>query len=157
MYATQITKVVAVLVAAMACMGSAQAQTAMTMLRAESVTWTVAPALPKGFQSTTVYGDPMKAGDMVVQRIKLPAHALVPPHTHPFAETVTVISGTVGFGMGDKIDRSGQMLGPGGLYAHPANDPHYVWTGDEGAIVQIQYIGPGGVTYIDPADDPRKK
>lgn len=75
----------------------------------------------------------MKSGDMVVQRIKLPAHALVSPHTHPFAETVTVISGTVGFGMGDRVDRNGRMLGPGGLYAHPAKNPHFVWTGDEGA------------------------
>ena len=45
----------------------------------------------------------------------------------------------------------------GGFYAHPANDPHYVWAGNEGAIVQVQFIAPGGITYLNPADDPRKK
>ena len=31
------------------------------------------------------------------------------------------------------------------------------WTGDEQAILQVQFIGPGGIDYINPADDPRKK
>ena len=151
------SRMVASLLAAVASTSSATAQTATTLLSPEALTWTKNPALPKGFESVTLLGDPTKAGEMVVQRIKLPAHALVPPHTHPFAETVTVISGTVGFGMGNKVDKAGKMLPPGGLYAHPAKDPHYVWTGDEGAIVQIQFIAPGGIDYINPADDPRKK
>jgi quercetin dioxygenase-like cupin family protein len=148
---------IASLLATVAFTNSAMAQTSVTLLPPEALTWTKNPALPKGFESVTLVGDATKAGDMVVQRIKLPPHALVPPHTHPFAETVTVISGNVGFGMGDKVDKSGKMLPAGALYAHPEKDPHYVWTGDEGAIVQIQFIAPGGIDYINPADDPRKK
>lgn len=135
----------------------AAAQTAMTLMGSDAVTWTVNPAMPKGFRAATLIGDPKKAGDMVVQRVWLPAHAQVPPHTHPFAETVTVISGRVGFGHGDKLERSGPMLAAGGFFAHPAGDPHYVWTEDEEAVVQIQFIGPGGIDYVNPADDPRKQ
>jgi hypothetical protein len=33
---------------------------------------------------------------------------------------------------------------------------HFVWTKEE-AIAQINVIGPWTVTYVNPADDPRKK
>ena len=49
------------------------------------------------------------------------------------------------------------MVKAGPLQALPAKHAHYVWTGNEEAILQIQFIGPGGIDYIDPADDPRKK
>ena len=29
--------------------------------------------------------------------------------------------------------------------------------GNEEAIIQVQFIGPGGIDYSNPADDPRKK
>ena len=81
----------------------------------------------------------------------------VPTQTHPYAETVTLISGSVGFGMGEKFDNKGALAKPGTLFANPAKHAHYVWTGPEEAIVQVQFIGPGGIDYINPADDPRKK
>jgi hypothetical protein len=40
---------------------------------------------------------------------------------------------------------------------HPAKHPHYAWTGNEEAVLQVQFVGPGGIDYINPADDPRKK
>jgi hypothetical protein len=33
---------------------------------------------------------------------------------------------------------------------------HFAWTKDE-TIVQVRGIGPSGVTYVNPADDPGKK
>ena len=51
----------------------------------------------------------------------------------------------------------GEMLKAGSLFALPANHAHYVWTANEETIVQIQFTGPGGITFINPADDPRKK
>ena len=93
----------------------------------------------------------------VVQRVKFPPNYQVPPHTHPYAETVTVISGSVGFGMGEKFEKKGEFGKVGALFANPAKHAHYVWTGDEPAIVQVQFVGPGGIDYINPADDPRKK
>ena len=84
-----------------------------------------------------------------------PANYAVPPHTHPYSETVTVISGEVGFGMGEKLDKSGQMLGVGAFLSNPAKHAHYVWTGGQPAIVQVQFTAPGGIDYINPGDDPR--
>jgi len=70
---------------------------------------------------------------------------------------VTVISGEMGFGMGEKMDKTGPMLGVGTFLANPAKHAHYVWTGGQPAIIQIQFTGPGGIDYINPADDPRKQ
>ena len=139
--------------------GSAGAQDAMkvTSVTPDELTWKDNPNIPKGGQIAILVGDPTKAGEVVVQRVKLPANYQVPPHTHPYAETVTVISGRVGFGMGEKLEKKGELAKVGGFFANPAKHAHYVWTGDEPAIVQVQFVGPGGIDYINPADDPRKK
>jgi len=144
-------------VALIALAGSALAQDAVTMVKPDGLTWKDNPALPKGAQFAVLVGDPTKAGGVVVQRVKLPANYQVPPHTHPYAETVTVISGSLGSGMGEKFEKKGEMLKPGSLFALPAKHAHFVWTGNEEAIVQVQFVGPGGIDYINPADDPRKK
>ena len=92
-----------------------------------------------------------------LQRVKFPPNYRVAPHTHPYAEVVTVLSGTLGSGMGEKFEAKGDLLKPGGLFALPAKHPHYVWTATEETVVQVQFTGPGGIDFINPADDPRKK
>jgi quercetin dioxygenase-like cupin family protein len=119
--------------------------------------WAPSAVLPKGAEGAVLIGDPTKTGDIVVVRTKFPANYEVPAHTHPFTETITVISGSVGFGMGEKIDKTALMAKPGAIFLNPANHAHTVWTGDEPAIIQVQYIGPGGIAFVNPADDPRKK
>ena len=66
------------------------------VMRPDSLTWKENPALPKGIQIATLVGDPTKAGETVVQRIMFPPNFQMPPHTHPFSEVVTVISGHIG-------------------------------------------------------------
>ena len=145
------------LVALVPLMGSALAQDAMKgiVVTPDGLTWKDASALPKGAQVATILGDPTKA-ETVVQRVKFPPNYQIPPHTHPYVEIATVISGTYGTGEGEKLEQKGEMLKAGSLYTHPAKHPHYAWTGNEEAIVQIQYIGPAGIDYINPVDDPRK-
>ena len=137
--------------------GLALAQDAMKgiVVTPDALTWKDNPALPKGAQVATILGDPTKA-EVVVQRVKLPPNYQIPPHTHPYVEIATVISGTYGTGEGEKLEKKGEMLKAGSLYTHPAKHPHYAWTGNEEAIVQIQYTGPAGIDYVNPADDPRK-
>jgi quercetin dioxygenase-like cupin family protein len=138
--------------------GSALAQDAMTMVKPDALTWKDNPALPKGGQIAILVGNPTTAGSLVVQRTKLPANYIIPPHTHPYAETVTVISGSLGFGMGEKFDTTkGESVKAGALQAMPARHAHYLWTGGEEAIIQVQFVGPAAIDYVDPADDPRKK
>ena len=130
--------------------------TNVVRLNADQLTWKDHLNLPKGAQLAILQGDPSKA-ELVVQRVKLPPNYKVPPHTHPMAENVTVLSGRIGFGMGEKFEAKGDLENAGAFYSQPAKHAHFVWTGKEGAIVQVQYVGPGGISYINPADDPRKK
>ena len=47
-------------------------------------------------------------------------------------------------------------MGPGTVLLMSAGMPHFVWTKEE-TIIQLNVEGPWSVTYVDPADDPRKK
>ena len=58
----------------------------------------------KGAQTVILVGDPTKA-ESIVQRIKFPPHYKVPPHTHPYSEMVTVLSGTIWNAMGDDSEK----------------------------------------------------
>ena len=136
---------------------SAMAQHALTRVTPDALTWKDNPAFPKGIRIATLVGDPTKAGEVVVLRIKFPANSRIPPHTHPYSEVVTVISGTIGSTHGEKFKKKGEMLKAGSLWVYPAKHAHYAWTENEQAILQVQFIGPGGIDYINPADDPRKK
>jgi quercetin dioxygenase-like cupin family protein len=145
-----------ILAAMIASAGSALAQDAVTLVTPDGLTWGDSPDMPKGGQVASLVGDPTKA-EVVVMRVKMPANYQVPPHTHPYAETITVISGSLGNGMGEKFEKKGEMLKPGSFFALPAKHAHFVWTGNEEVIIQVQFVGPGVIDYINPADDPRKK
>jgi uncharacterized RmlC-like cupin family protein len=91
-------------------------------------------------------------------RLKLPANYRIPAHWHPAVERVTVLSGVFYMGAGDTIDTSKGIAVPqGGFTVMPAKMPHYAYTGNEPTEIQLHSTGPWGVTYINPADDPRKK
>ena len=53
----------------------------------------VPPGLPPGAKMAVLAGDPNKKGLFTV-RLQAPAGYKIPPHTHPTAENLTVISGT---------------------------------------------------------------
>ena len=136
--------------------GPAMAQDAMKVVRSDAVTWKEHPVF-KGAQTAVLIGDPSKA-ETIVQRVKFPPNYRIPPHTHPYAEVVTVMSGNFGNAMGEKFDTNkGEMLKVGSVFSLPGNHPHYVWTTNEETVVQIVFTGPGGIKFIDPADDPRQK
>jgi len=148
----------AAVVAALASSASAEDAAKTSIVSPDTLAWKDAPSLPKGAQFVILSGDPAKSGSMVIQRLKLPPNYQVPPHTHPHFVFETVLTGSMGFGMGDKLDtKKGQMLKPGSLLLIPPGHAHYVWTGNEGTIFQLQTLGPIGIDYVNPADDPRKK
>src|SRR5262245_5473140 len=93
--------VAALLLAALSSVASAMDKVAV---QPDTLKWGPAPAsLPKGAQVAVLTGDPGKDGPYVV-RIRLPAAYKIPPHTHPTAENVTVLSGTFYIAMGDTFD-----------------------------------------------------
>ena len=123
---------------------------------ADQLKWGPAPpAVPKGAQIAILAGDPSKDG-LYVYRVKVPAGYKVPPHIHPNDENVTVISGTFNVGMGGTFDeKNGQALKAGGFMHMPKGMQHFAWSTDE-TIIQLHGMGPQGIIYVNPADDPRK-
>jgi quercetin dioxygenase-like cupin family protein len=136
--------------------GAAPAADEAILVTPDQVPWTDSPVIP-GAKGAFLVGNPSKA-EVTVLRVKLPPHCKHPPHTHPFAEVATVLSGRLGYGLGDAFDTSkGQILEAATFAVVPAKRPHYIWTDNEEAIVQVQFVGPFGIDYIKPADDPRKR
>ena len=108
------------------------------------------PSLPAGAQMVVLDGDPGKKGSFTF-RLKMPAGYKIPPHTHPVAERVTVISGAVHFGIGEKFDESaGRELKAGDFAVLPAGVPHFAWSPSE-AVVQIHSEGPFERKFVDSA------
>ena len=150
------------LIAGVAVVGVASTAPAKTMagpsiVPPQEIKWGPAPAvLPPGAEAAVLFGDPSEDG-LFVLRLKLPAGYSVAPHTHPVDEVITVISGTFRMGMGQAADqRKAQALPAGSFFALPPGMAHYVFT-DEETVVQISTVGPWGLTYINPKDDPRQK
>lgn len=121
----------------------------------DSIVWNDEPSLPKPAKSAFVIGDPTKSG-VFMAYLKFPANYEIPAHTHPFAEVVTVLKGSVWNGMGDKLDRNkGDKLGTGASFTLPADHAHYLWNEEE-TVVLLTATGPWNIKYINPDDDPRK-
>jgi quercetin dioxygenase-like cupin family protein len=81
-----------------------------------------------------------------------------PPHTHPTAEYVTVLSGTLYLGEGDRAVKKGaKALKAGGWASIPEGHHHYAISDAAETEVQVHAIGPFEITYVNPADDPRNE
>lgn len=132
-------------------------QPAMIMITPTDIAWAdVPPALPPGAKIAVLEGDPFKPGPYSL-RLKMPANYKIPAHWHTMIERVTVISGTMNAGMGDKLDiAQGKAFPAESFIFIPAKMNHFAWA-DEETIVQINGDGPFDIHYIDPADDPRNK
>ena len=114
------------------------------------------PGLPAGAMICVLVGDPAKPG-LFTFRAKMPAGFVIPPHWHSSDESVTVLSGKLNIGDGDKIDKAASTaLGPGGFMNMPAKMHHFAFFEEE-TIIQLHGMGPFDITYINPGDDPRKQ
>jgi quercetin dioxygenase-like cupin family protein len=150
-------QIVAAVLLAMAIPVGAIAQMGHVATQADNLKWGPAPpSLPPGAQIAILSGDPGKKVPYVV-RGKHPAGYKIPAHTHPQDEHLTVISGSFHFGRGPKLDETrGEKVTAGGYVLMPKGMQHYLWF-TEDTILQVHGIGPIDFTYVNPADDPRKK
>jgi quercetin dioxygenase-like cupin family protein len=79
----------------------------------------------------------------------------VPRHWHPTDEAVTLVEGDLTLSMGDATAMAqDETLAPGDFINLPTPMRHEASSKD-GAVVQIQSMGPFEITYVDPKDDPR--
>jgi quercetin dioxygenase-like cupin family protein len=135
---------------------SASAQTHVITTLTDARWGPAPPMLPPGAQIAVLAGDPSKPAPYTV-RLKFPANYIVPAHSHPNDENVTVVSGNLFIGMGNQLDKkSATALGTGGYALMPANHNHFAFTTSETTIL-LYGIGPVDFAYVNPADDPRKK
>jgi len=89
-----------------------------------------------------LYGDPEKVGEPFVIRIRELPGGIIPPHRHPVDENITVVKGTLYFGVGDKFDRAAMKKMTAGSYAFiPKGNTMFGYT-PEAAIVQVHGVGP---------------
>ena len=151
------TLIAAVAVAGVAFTTPADTMEGHSSVSPQDIKWGPAPAmLPPGAAAAVLFGDPSKGGYFVL-RLKFPAGYSVSPHTHPVDEVVTVISGTFYEGMGGRADsRKAQPWPAGSFFARPPGMAHYVFVEEE-TVIQISTVGPWGLTYVNPKDDPRQK
>src|SRR5215467_10996454 len=64
-----------------------------------------------------LYGDPEVAGQPFVMRIRELPGTVVPPHSHPVDEHITVVKGTWYFGFGERYEQSALQELKTGSYA----------------------------------------
>jgi quercetin dioxygenase-like cupin family protein len=124
---------------------------------ATDIKWQEAPAsIPKGAKIALLEGDLAKEGPFVI-RIKFPDGCRIMPHTHPRRERVTVLSGTLNIGMGEKFDEKAGRAMPAGSYGSwPEGMKHFGWATGE-TVIQLHGIGPWSIQYVKPDDDPRNQ
>ena len=127
------------------------------MLKPGDIKWGPAPgSLPPGAMAAVLDGDPSAPG-LFTMRLKAPPGYKIPAHSHPADEHVTVISGSLYMGLGDKLDPAKSvMMMPGSFMVMKQGTHHFAWCKGE-CIVQLHGMGPWGINYVNPADDPRNK
>jgi quercetin dioxygenase-like cupin family protein len=154
----KLSRSIPALALALLAAGPAVAQTHADhlMVSVDELKWADVPSLPPGAKLAVIEG-PLNEAKPFTMRIKLPPNYNLPAHYHSAIEHVTVISGTFHMGTGDKLDtKATKPLGAGAVAIMQPGTRHFAWT-NEATIVQVHGVGPWTITYVNPADDPRKQ
>lgn len=114
----------------------------------EAQVWKDAPELAPGVQLLVLQGDPKKEGLFTI-RVRIPAGARLKPHWHPRDERVTILSGLVKVGFGDRWEEEGMTtFPPGSFYVNPPKSHHYVLMVEE-TVMQLTGMGPWVLHYLE--------
>jgi len=127
------------------------------VIRPEDIVWRPFPAFPAAARLAVVVGDPSEPRPYLI-RVKLPHGTKMLPHSHPEDRVYTVISGVFYIGLGNEFDESTLSAhAPGSVLVLPGGQPHFHWAKSGEYVTQVSAIGPLGLAYIDPANDPRNR
>jgi hypothetical protein len=147
-----------VLLLTLAACFSAQPSQAQNAFTPDQIKWGPAPPfVPAGAQLAVLEGDPMASSGDYTIRVKMPDGYRIAPHSHPFRENVTVISGTLKVGMGDTFDAGKMMSFGAGSFAYLDPSMHHYAGASGETVIQIHGQSPVKFNYINPADDPSMK
>jgi len=123
--------------------------TVQYVVHAQDVNWRPCPPnLPSGCEIAVLEGSPQEPGLFTV-RFRVAESFVMPPHTHPKDERVTVLTGRVAVAFGVDATRDGaQRFGPGDYYVNAREAVHSVWV-DEASVIQITGIGPWEAHFVE--------
>lgn len=102
----------------------------------------VAPLRPMTGDVEILSGDPEKAGEPFVMRIRELPGTIIPLHSHPVDENITIVQGTWYFAVGETWDKSALTELRTGDYAFAPKGSSMFGYCPDGAIVQVHGIGP---------------
>src|SRR5688572_8653206 len=102
----------------------------------------VVPLRPMSGDVEILHGDPEKAGEVFVMRIRELPGTIIPLHSHPVDEHLTVLQGTFYFAVGETWDRSALKELRAGDYAFAPKGSTMFGASPDGAVVQVQGVGP---------------
>ena len=121
----------------------------------DDIDWEPFPAFPPSARLAIVVGQPAEPGPYVI-RVKVPHGVKLMPHRHPEDRVYTVISGVFYIGLGEQFDE-GKLAAypPGAVIVLPGGTPHFHWAKSGEYVSQVNAIGPLGLEYLNPDDDPR--
>ncbi len=124
------------------------------MVTPDALDWGAIGSMAAPAEITVIEGD-LGAAEPFTFRLRLPDGYRILPHVHPAYERVTVLQGTLHFAHGEQFDPDATTaLPPGGVAIMAPGEPMFGYAEGE-VIMQLHGTGPWGITYIDPADDPR--
>jgi quercetin dioxygenase-like cupin family protein len=130
-------------------------QNAFASTLPEDIDWRPFPAFPPSVRLAVVVGEPSQAAPYVI-RVKVPSGVKLMPHRHPEDRVYTVISGVFYIGLGEQFDADRlQAYPPGSVIVLPGDTDHFHWARSGEYVTQVAAIGPLGLDYVDPKDDPR--
>jgi len=145
--------VAAVLTAAVASEAAAQESTdamaGMSAVSAKSIMFAdiAVPGFDPGMKIAVIDGNPDAEGPYTL-RLSFPAGYRFPPHFHPMAENLTVLSGTLVLAMGERVDDSKLQAYGAGDYLHlPAIKPHFGGA-REATVIQLHGQGPFKINLV---------
>jgi quercetin dioxygenase-like cupin family protein len=121
----------------------------------EDVDWQPFAAFPPSVRLAIMAGRPSGPGPYTI-RIRVPHGMRLMPHRHPESRVYTVMSGIFYIGLGERSDADRlEAYPPGSVIILPGNTWHFHWARSGEYVTQVSALGPLGLEYVDPRDDPR--
>ena len=135
----------------------ARCEAAFKAILPEAVDWQPFAAFPPSVRLAVIVGQPSEPGPYTI-RVKVPGGVKLMPHRHPEDRIYTVISGVFYIGLGDEFDADKlEAYPPGALIVLPGDTSHFHWAKSGDYVTQVTAIGPLGLEYVNPKDDPRNE
>ncbi len=111
----------------------------------DNLHWVAGTGPTKGSSQAVMVGNPDKSGTAII-RVKMPDGYTNAPHYHSHPEYVTVMQGTLLFGVGDSINKSKATTLPAGSFIMIPTGVHH-WSVAQGETIE-QVGGEGPLTNI---------